>query len=144
MGMKRFFRYLMVAGLMACGGCKTPWALGSVTECLPRHVEKCRPDTAFFVEKNPKRAKFVLSAIESALRNRGFEVVSKAAESGVLVRVTVDAWEYNDAGFSGFGERNDMILTIALVDRRKGTVTGRWRVEVKSDLRILARCVDKF
>ena len=123
--------------------CRTPpWVRGEVTECLPQHVEKCRADTAFFVEK--KTEKRVKAALENALRQRGFEVVDKVEECDVIVKVTSDAWEYNDAGFSGFGARDDMRLTITIVDRRRKTVLGRWRVELHSDFRILNRCVEKI
>jgi hypothetical protein len=122
-------------------GCRTPWVAGEVEECLPRHVEKCRQDAAFFVEKTERRVK---SALEEALRHRGFEVAAKAEESDVLVKTSVDSWEFNDAGFSGFGERDDMSLTVTIVDRRRKTVLGRWRVKVKSDFRIIGRCVERM
>ena len=122
-------------------GCRTLWVMGSVEECLPRHVEKCRQDTAFFVEKTEKRVKV---ALEEALRHRGFEVAAKAEECDVLVKTSVDSWEFNDAGFTGFWERDDMILTVTIVDRRKKKVMGRWRVTLKSDFRIIDRCVDQL
>jgi len=33
---------------------------------------------------------------------------------------------------------------VTIVDRRKNKVLGRWRVTVKSDFRILDRCVDRM
>lgn len=129
---------------LACAvvaGCRTPWAAGSVEECLPRHVEKCRPDTAFFVQKTEKRVK---AAFEEALRRRGFEVAAKAEESDVLLKTSVDSWEFNDAGFTGFWARDDMRLTVTIVDRRRNKVLGRWRVTLKSDFRIIDRCVDRM
>ena len=138
---RRLCALLLLGMALAMAGCCTPWAMGWVEECLPRHVEKCRPDTAFFVEKTEKRVK---AALEEALKRRGFELAAKPEESDVLVKTSVDSWEFNDAGFTGFWARDDMNLTVTIVDRRKKTVLGRWRVTVKSDFRIIDRCVGKF
>lgn len=141
---KLFASLAMLLALLPLGGCRTlPWVRGEVTPCLPKHLDKCRPDTAFFVEM-PKKEKRVQSTLENALRTRGFEVVEKKIECDVVVKVAIDSWEYNDAGFSGFGQRDDMQLTITLIDRRKKTIQGRWRVVLHSDFRILDRCVEKF
>lgn len=130
--------------LLPFGGCRTPpWTRGTVTECLPQHVEKCRADTAFCVEMERKERR-VQTRLEEALRARGFEVVEKRIECDVVVKADIQLWETNDAGFSGFGPRDDMQIAITLVDRRKRTILGRWRIELKSDFRILDRCVEKF
>lgn len=140
--MRTLIQLLFIALLAGLAGCETlPCFVGDVDECLPQHVEKCRADTAFFVAKTEKRVK---AQLERALRARGFTVVGSAIESDVIVRTTTNSWEYNDAGFSGFRDRVDAVLTIALVDRRKERVLGRWRVTVRSDFRILDRCVDKM
>ena len=137
----RFISLIAFCVALVAAGCRTPWVMGNVDECLPRHVEKCRQDTAFFVEKTEKRVK---TALEGALRRRGFEVAEKSEESDVLVKASVDSWEFNDAGFTGFWARDDMHITVTIVDRRKNKVLGRWRVTVKSDFRILDRCVDRM
>lgn len=139
--MRKFFFGLIFAALVLLTGCQTPWVAGDVVECLPQHTEKCHADLAFFVEKTEKR---VQKTLEDALRARGFTVVEHAVESDVRVVTTITSHEYNDKGFWGPGARDDMSLTITLVDRRKRTVLGRWRVTLKSDFRILERCVDKM
>ncbi len=139
---ERMARAAVVALAMFLAGCSLlPWVPGEVTECMPQHVEKCRADTAFFVENTKKPVK---TALEAALKRRGFEVVERAVESDVVVKTAIDSWEYNDIGFSGPGERADVRLTITIVDRRRHTVLGRWRVDVRSDFRIIDRCVDKM
>ena len=146
MKFRSFFLWLILPALalLPLGGCRTPpWTRGSVTAVLPQHVEKCRADTAFCVEM-VRKEKRVKARLEEALRARGFEVVEKRIECDVVVKVEVTAWETNDAGFSGFGQRDDMQITVALVDRRRQTIMGRWRVVLKSDFRILDRCVEEF
>ena len=139
---RTLLRSLVIVLFVLLAGCKTPWVPGDVVACLPQHTEKCHPDTAFFVEKT--RDKRVSRRVESALRKRGFTVVERAVESDVIVKAAVDSHEYNDVGFAGPGPRDDMTLTVTIVDRRKQDVMGRWRVTLHSDFRILDRCVDKF
>ena len=140
--MKRPVILLALLLAAAGGGCRhwTVWR-GEVVAVLPQHVDKCHGDTAFFVEKTARPAK---AAIEAALRERGFEVVDAERECDVVVKTAVNSWEYNDAGFAGPGERDDAELTVTIVDRRRRRVLGRWQVTVRSDWRVLAKCVDEF
>ena len=140
-----FLRLALCAGLATlCAGCdtmETPWVRGTIVHGLPRLERTFPPDAAFFVDCTEKRVK---DAFEKALRKRGFTVAKTQDESDVVVRATVTAWEFNDVGFSGAGARDDMELSVALVDRRRERVLGRANISVRSDFRIIGKYVDEL
>ena len=121
--------------LLAFSGCWTP---GSVEEALPRHTEKFPVGSSFFVEKTERR---VETTLKRALRARGFEVRDKKEDADLVMTAKVTGWEYNDAGFSGFRDRDDMSLVITVSDRKTKLVRARSNVEIRSDLRILEKYV---
>ena len=128
-------RILTVLTLLAFSGCWTP---GSVEEALPKHTEKFPAGSSFFVEKTERR---VESNLKRALRARGFEVKDKKDDADLVMTAKVMGWEYNDAGFSGFRNRDDMSLVITVADRRTKFVKARSNVTVRSDFRILEKYV---
>ncbi len=131
---------LLLALLLAgCETAATPWVRGSIAPGLPRRAGKFPPDVAFCVAKTERRVK---AAFEEALRARGFEVVEAEEACDVVVRVKVEAWEFNDVGFGGRGARDDMELSVALVDRRRRRVLGRANISLRSDFRIIGKYVD--
>ena len=121
--------------LLAFSGCWTP---GSVEETLPKHTEKFPAGSTFFVEKTERR---VETTLKRALRARGFEVKDKKEDADLVMTAKVTGWEYNDAGFSGFRNRDDMSLVITVVDRKTKFVKARSNVTIRSDFRILERYV---
>lgn len=127
---------LTFASLALCAGCIT---FGSITEGRPRHLAKFPSDTAFYVSKTESRVK---DRLEEELKARGFEVVSEEEACDYVVKVDVTNWEYNDAGFSGFRDRDDMALSIRIVDRRKKIVESRATIEIRSDFKILKKYVE--
>lgn len=132
-------RHILLAGLLLLAGtfagCETlHLGGGRIVEGLPKHTEKFPKDVAFFVPRTEKR---VQKAFEDALRARGFEVVKTVEEGDVVVHAKVEAWEFNDAGFSGFGPRDDMELSVRLVDRRRKRVLARARISIRSDFKII-------
>ena len=139
----RILAGLLLAVLALGGGCRsTPWVRGSIEEGRPRIDEPFPKDVAFFVDKTEKR---VGSAFRKALEARGFTVAEKEDESDIVLKATVDAWEINDVGFGGArGARDDMDLSVVLLDRRKRHVLARARITVRSDFRILSKYVETF
>ena len=121
--------------LLVFSGCWTP---GSVEETLPKHTEKFPAGSTFFVEKTERR---VETTLKRALRARGFEVKDKKEDADLVMTAKVTGWEYNDAGFSGFRNRDDMSLVITVVDRKTKFVKARSNVTIRSDFRILERYV---
>ena len=140
---RRVLACLLPAALALAGGCRTtPWIRGSIEEGRPRIERPFPKDVAFFVDKTEKR---VGNAFRKALRARGFEVAEKEDESDVVLKATVESWEVNDMGFGGVrGDRDDMDLSVALVDRRRKHVLARARITLRSDFRILAKYVETF
>ncbi len=116
-------------------GCWTP---GDIQEHLPKHRDKFPAETVFFVDKTEPR---VTNALVDALKARGFKVTWDRALASVALETRVQAWEYNDAGFSGFRSRDDMSLVITVTDRKTKLVRARSHVEVRSDFRILEKYV---
>ena len=117
-------------------GCWTP---GDIQENLPKHRNKLPSDTVFFVNKTEPR---VMRALVDALTARGFKVTEDRALSKVAIETKVESWEYNDAGFSGFYDRDEMTLAITLRQVATEYVLARHTVIVRSDFRILKKYVD--
>ncbi|MGN0853168.1 MAG: hypothetical protein ACI4Q3_07300 [Kiritimatiellia bacterium] len=127
---------LAIMLLAFCAGCVT---FGSIAEGRPRHVARFPPDTAFFVDQTDER---VRRAFEDALKARGFEVVDEEEAGDYVIKIEVTNWEYNDAGFSGFGNRDDISLSVRVVDRRKNLVESRATIEIRSDFKIIGKYVE--
>ena len=117
-------------------GCWTP---GDIQENLPKHRNKLPSDTVFFVNKTEPR---VMRALVDALKARGFKVTEDRALSKVAIETKVESWEYNDAGFSGFYDRDEMTLAISLRQVATGFILARHTVTIRSDFRILRKYVD--
>ena len=119
-------------------GCWTP---GEIQENLPKHRNKLAKETVIFVDKTEPR---VMSALSDALKARGFKVTEDRSLAKVEIRTKVVSWEYNDAGFSGFYDRDEMTLSITLEQPSTGFILARHTVMVRSDFRILAKYVDEL
>ena len=126
------------AALLFALGCWTP---GEIQENLPKHRNKLPTETVFFVDKTEPRVKDTLVA---ALKDRGFKVTEDRKLATVAIETKVKAWEYNDAGFSGFYDRDEMTLAISLRQVATGFILARHTVTVKSDFRILRKYVDEL
>ena len=132
--MFRVLKILPAAFLLA--GCWTP---GSIREGIPRHTEKFAPGTSFFVVKTEPRVEKML---KRSLRRRGFAVKEKAGEADFVIAAKVTSWEFNDVGFSGFRDRDDMTLVITVSDEKTKLVRTRSTVDVRSDFGIIRKYVD--
>ena len=130
--MRGILTALILATLCGC------WTPGSVTEVMPKHTEKFPAGSSFFVVKTERR---VETALKRALRARGFEVKENKDDADLVMTAKVMGWEYNNAGFSGFRDRDDMQLVITVADRKTKLVRARSNVSVRSDLRILEKYV---
>ena len=117
-------------------GCWTP---GAIYEGIPKHTEKFASGTSFFVEKTEPR---VETALKQSLRERGFAVKEKAEEADFVIAAKVTSWEFNDAGFSGFRDRDDMTLVITVSDRKTKFIRARSNVVVRSDFGIIRKYVE--
>ena len=126
------------AALLFALGCWTP---GEIQENLPKHRNKLPAKTVFFVDKTEPR---VEKALVEGLKARGFKVTEDRSQAAVVIEAKVQAWEYNDAGFSGFYDRDEMTLAISLRQVATGFILARHTVTVKSDFRIIRKYVDEL
>ena len=126
------------AAILFVLGCWTP---GDVQENLPKHRDKFPKETAFFIMKTEPR---VMNALSDALKARGFKVTDDRTLATVEIRTKIVSWEYNDAGFSGFYDRDEMTLSLTLERPATGLIIARHTVKVRSDFRILAKYVDEL
>ena len=123
----------IVVGLVGC------WTPGSIYEGIPKHTEKFVSGTSFFVEKTEPRLE---AALKQSLRERGFVVKEKADNADFVIAAKVTSWEFNDAGFSGFRDRDDMTLVITVSDRKTKFIRARSNVVVRSDFGIIRKYVE--
>lgn len=131
------FRILTILSIaIGIAGCWTP---GAIYEGIPKHTEKFASGTSFFVEKTEPR---VETALKQSLRERGFAVKEKAEEADFVIAAKVTSWEFNDAGFSGFRDRDDMTLVITVSDRKTKFIRARSNVVVRSDFGIIRKYVE--
>lgn len=131
------FRILTAISItIGLAGCWTP---GSIRDGLPKHTEKFASGASFFVEKTESR---VEAAFKRSLRGRGFVVKEKAEEADFAIAAKVTRWEFNDAGFSGFRDRDDMTLSVTVTDRKTKFVRARSTIVVRSDFGIIRKYVE--
>ena len=123
----------IVVGLVGC------WTPGSIYEGIPKHTEKFASGTSFFVEKTEPRLE---AALKQSLREMGFVVKEKADNADFVIAAKVTSWEFNDAGFSGFRDRDDMTLVITVSDRKTKVIRARSNVVVRSDFGIIRKYVE--
>ncbi len=123
----------IVVGLVGC------WTPGSIYEGIPKHTEKFASGTSFFVEKTEPRLE---AALKQSLREMGFVVKEKADNADFVIAAKVTSWEFNDAGFSGFRDRDDMTLVITVSDRKTKFIRARSNVVVRSDFGIIRKYVE--
>jgi len=133
----------LLLGTLLLGGCHTtPWVRGEVTPALPRWTVKAEPGTVFYVKKTEPR---VQRTLVEALMARGFAVTDEPARADVILETAVELWETNDRGFGGgAGSRDDMVLSVKLVNAHTRRVAGHFSVSVRSDFRILHELVAEF
>ena len=80
--------------------------------------------------------------MKQSLRERGFVVKEKADDADFIIAAKVTSWEFNDAGFSGFRDRDDMTLVITVSDRKTKFIRARSNVVVRSDFGIIRKYVE--
>ena len=133
-------RALLPAALVLAGCSTTPWVRGSIDQGRPKLERKLPQDVAFFVTKTEKR---VGNAFRKALEARGFALAEKEETCDIVLKATVESWEFNDVGFGGRGgNRDDMELSVLLVDRRRHRVLSRAKISIRSDFRIISKYVE--
>ncbi len=138
-----------VAAAVLCG-CMTR---GSIEEHPPKVVDKLPATTRTFVSTDDKpgartpyerRARSLAAALSGALSDHGVAVAADEKSADVAVRLQIVSWEYNDAGFSGFGDRDDVTVSLVVKNLKTKRVVSRATVRVSSDMRIFKKYVERI
>jgi hypothetical protein len=134
--MQRVLLKVVAATILFFAGCATvsEWMSGSISEGIPK-LRKKLPRSAKIYFADPVNARgYVLHE-----RNRGqiqdafakaFDAlgVSHSVETNGCdhtLRVVVEKWEYNDSGFFGSGDRDEVSISILLVNNDTDRVLAR-------------------
>lgn len=150
MNLESAVRVFAVAAAVALAGCLTR---GSVEEHPPKVVDKLPATARVFVATDDKpgaktlyerRARAVAAALNDALAARGVAVAAGEKSADFAVRMQIVSWEYNDAGFSGFGDRDDVTVELVVENLKTRRVFSRATVRVKSDFAIFRKYVERI
>ena len=154
--MRRLRTMLWTVALSLMAGC----ALfpGSIEEGLPKLRDKLPETTKVYLPCpiNPRggflytrNAKLVVDAFAAALKQRGIatvladkrsgqqpDVLAQARTNGcdVVLFSQIQEWNYGDAGFSGFGGRDEVTLSVMLMDATKERVLTRATLYVRNGI----------
>ncbi len=147
---------MVVAALALAAGC----ALfpGSIEEGLPKLRDKLPETTKVYLPCpiNPRggflytrNAKLVVDAFAAALKQRGVATVLSDRRSGkqpdvlalartngcdVVLFSQILEWNYGEAGFSGFGGRDEVTLSVMLMDATNELVLTRATLYVRNGI----------
>ncbi len=154
--MRRPHTMLWIAALSLMAGC----ALfpGSIEEGLPKLRDKLPETTKVYLPcpLNPRggflytrNANLVADAFAAALKRRGIatvladrrsgkqpDVLAQARTNGcdVVLFSQIQEWDYGEAGFSGFGDRDEVTLSVMLMDATKERVLTRATLYVRNGI----------
>ena len=131
---------------------------GSIEEGLPKLRDKLPETTKVYLPcpLNPcggylytRNAQIVVDEFKAAFARRGIDVVVPARRSGknpdviaqaktngcdVVLFSQIQEWNYGDAGFSGLGGRDEVTLSVMLMDPVKERVMTRATIYVRNGL----------
>ena len=154
--MRRLRTLLWIAAFALMAGC----ALfpGSIEEGLPKLRDKLPETTKVYLPcpLNPRggflytrNANLVVDAFAAALKRRGIasvladkrsgkqpDVLAQARTNGcdVVLFSQIQEWNYGEAGFSGFGGRDEVTLSVMLMDATKERVLTRATLYVRNGI----------
>lgn len=161
----RFVLTLLLAALCFCG-CFS----GRIVEGIPRLQHPLPKKTTKIFLSRPykgdgrplqgRSVKLVTDAFGAALKEKGVEYVlpdkrtekledafkaAVAAKCGIVLSVEVNFWGYNDAGFSGFRERDEVELSVVVADSYMKRIIARTRLYSEGSFeKIIKRYVDSL
>jgi hypothetical protein len=148
--MKALFALMpMFAGCAAISG----MLAGSIDEGIPRLRDRL-PRTSKVYLADPVNAKgHMLHArgrrqVENAFGKAldGIGVAHSASTNGcdIAFRVTVDSWEYGDAGFAGLGNRDSITMSVVVMRRDTNRVLTRTSLFARNLDLLVKRYVEKL
>ena len=142
--------------LLLAGGCA--FFSGSIEEQLPKLRDKL-PETSRVYLANPlnpnggflytRNGNLVVNEFRRAFERRGIAVTAaarrgverssvraeaKTNDCTVAVFSEILSWSYGDAGFSGFGGRDEVVLSVMLMNPATERVTTRARLTIANGI----------
>ena len=125
-----------VAAALAVAGCATVDGLlaGSITEGIPKLRDKLPRSTKVHFADPVKANGYALHArsrlqVQHAFGKAfdGLGVSHSSVTNGcdVAFHVVVDDWHYGDAGFAGIGDRDEVTLSVIVMNRKTSRVLTR-------------------
>lgn len=134
--MQRILLKMVVPCALVLAGCATMegWLAGSIEDGIPKLREKL-PRTVKVHFADPVKAGGyklharnriqVQNAFGNALDGIGVSHSAKTNGCDVTFHVVVDRWHYADAGFSGIGDRDEISLSVIVMNNKTDRVLTR-------------------
>ena len=125
-----------VAALPLFVGCAitSEWMAGSITECVPKLRDRLPRDVkVYFADPvnirgyalHERNRKQVQDAFGKAFDALGVSHSTETNGCGYALHVVVDSWEYGDSGFLGDGDRDEVSMSVMLLNRDTERVLTR-------------------
>ncbi len=154
--------FLSFVGITMFAGCMM--SPGEIEEGLPKLRDKLPITTKVYLARPLnrngawlyERSEYtVMDAFRTAMTNRGIVVTSppvpkkvqkrpmtreklfemaKKKKQDVVLFVQITKWEYGDAGFSGFGGRDEVTMSVMWIDPNKERVITRSGIKVVNSI----------
>lgn len=140
-----FVPLFMLAGCVSIKGMMA----GSITEGIPKLRDKLpRTEKIHFADPvnargyvlHERNRKQVQDAFGKAFDGLGVSHSTETNGCSCTLHVVVDSWEYSDSGFLGSGDRDDIVMSVILLNTETDRVLTRATLEVR-DLDLL---VDRY
>lgn len=145
---------IALSALAFLAGCTLPFYVpGGFDEGMPRLYEPLKEGTSVWVERPNGTAgqsqyyrveHTLVQKFETAFTKHGAVRPTKKEDAEVAVNLKIGAWEYNDAGFSGFRDRDHVEVAVTLSAPGTKRIMQRANVHIASDFRIIEKYVDSL
>lgn len=149
--MQRILLKLTVALMLLSTGCASfeGWTAGSISEGIPKLRKKLsRTEKVYFADPvnargyalHERSRKQVQDAFGKAFDGIGVSHSSETNGCTCVIRVVVDSWEYGDSGFLGSGDRDEVLMSVMLMNAARDRVLTRAVLSARN----LDLLVDKY
>jgi hypothetical protein len=149
--MQRILLKLTTASMLLFTGCASfeGWMAGTISEGIPKLRKKLpRTEKVYFADPvntrgyvlHERNRKQVQDAFGKAFDGIGVSHSSETNGCTCVIRVVVDSWEYGDSGFLGSGDRDEVLMSVMLMNAASDRVLTRAVLNARN----LDLLVDKY
>ena len=153
--MQRVLKITVAAFALALAGCSTVegWMAGSIEDGIPKLRDKLPRTTKVYFADPVKSGGYKLharnkiqvqNAFGKALDGIGVDHSTKTNGCDVAFHVVVDNWHYADAGFAGVGDRDEIALSVIVMNRKTDRVLTRSTLVARSLDPLVKRYVESL